>query len=82
MELQDAQQPPRKFNWFTMFREGFTAMSRLSKILWALVIVKLIVIFLLLKPLFFPNRLNTAFDTDTEKSRHVQTELYERSIKE
>lgn len=65
-----------KFNFFTMFRDGFKSMT-LGKTLWALVIVKLIIMFLILKPFFFPNFLNSKFDDDKEKADYVSRQLYE-----
>ena len=65
-----------KFNFFTMFWEGFKNM-KLGKTLWAIVIVKLIIMFLILKPFFFPNFLNSKFDNDQEKSDYVSRQLYE-----
>lgn len=65
-----------KFNFFTMFRDGFKSMT-LGKTLWALVIIKLIIMFLILKPFFFPNFLGSKFDDDKEKADYVSRQLYE-----
>lgn len=69
-----------KFNFFTMFRDGFKNMT-LGKTLWTLVIIKLIIMFLILKPIFFPNFLNSKFDDDESKAEYVREQLIERSIK-
>lgn len=66
-----------KFNFFTMFRDGFMNMTSLGKTLWAIVIVKLIIMFLILRPFFFPNFLNTNFDNEQEKADYVSSKLYE-----
>lgn len=66
-----------KFNWFRMFWDGFTKMSRLGKTLWILVAVKLVVMFLILKLFFFPNALKQ-YDTPDDKAQHVRKELIER----
>lgn len=67
-----------KFNFFTMFRDGFKSMT-LGKTLWALVIIKLIIMFLILKPIFFPNFLNSKFDDEKSKAEYVNQQLIERS---
>lgn len=67
-----------KFNFFTMFRDGFKNMT-LGKTLWTLVIIKLIVMFLILKPIFFPNFLNSKFDNNGSKVDYVAEQLIERS---
>lgn len=70
------QQQP-KFNFFTMFRDGFKSMT-LGKTLWTLVIIKLIIMFLVLKPFFFPNFLGSKFDSSEDKGDYVGQQLYER----
>jgi len=63
-----------KFNFFTMSWEGFKNMT-LGKVLWTIVIVKLVIMFLILKPFFFKNYLNTKFDDSESKSEYVRQEL-------
>lgn len=67
-----------KFNFFTMFRDGFKSMT-LGKTLWAIVIIKLIIMFLILRPFFFPNFLNSKFDDSQSKSDYVSQELVNTS---
>ena len=50
-------------------------MSVHSKKLWLIILVKLFIIFFILKLLFFPNFLNSKFDTDEEKSNYVIEQL-------
>jgi len=66
-----------KFNFFTMFRDGFKNMT-LGRTLWILVIIKLIIMFLILKPLFFPNYLGSKFDNDQSKAEYVSDKLIEK----
>lgn len=63
-----------KFNFFTMFRDGFKSMT-LGKTLWTLVIIKLIIMFLILKPIFFPNYLNSKAETTEEKADFIREHL-------
>lgn len=65
----------QKFNFFSMFRDGFKSMT-LGKTLWTLVIIKLIIMFCVLKPFFFPNFLNSKADTKEEKASYVREQLY------
>lgn len=67
-----------KFNFFTMFRDGFKSMT-LGKTLWTIVIIKLIIMFLILRPFFFPNFLSSKFDDSQSKSEYVSDELVKRS---
>jgi len=46
-----------------------------GKKLWAIILIKLAIMFLILKLFFFPNYLKTNFDTDQERSDHVIEEL-------
>ncbi len=58
--------------------EGFRSM-KLGKTLWTIILVKLFIMFVILKLLFFPNFLNSKYDTSKEKSEHVLNELTERN---
>jgi hypothetical protein len=46
-----------------------------GKKLWAIIIIKLIILFLVLKLFFFPDFLKTNFNTDEERSNHVIEQL-------
>lgn len=61
-----------------MFWDGFTHMSRLSRTLWIVAIVKLIIMFFILKPFFFPNLLDSTYEEDADKAQHVRTELVKK----
>jgi len=67
-----------RFNFFTMFRDGFKSMT-LGRTLWILVIIKLCIMFLILRPIFFPNFLNSKFDNSESKADYVRNELIEKS---
>jgi len=47
----------------------------IGKKLWVIIILKLIILFLVLKLFFFPNFLQTNFKTDEERSNHVIEQL-------
>ena len=50
-------------------------MSKVGIKLWIIIIIKLIIMFAVLKLFFFPNYLNSNFDTPEEKSEHVFEQL-------
>ncbi|MDR1496999.1 MAG: DUF4492 domain-containing protein [Puniceicoccales bacterium] len=58
----------------TFYAEGFRRMT-LGKTLWAIILIKLFVIFAVLKLFFFPNLLNSRFDTPEQKSAYVAKQL-------
>ncbi len=48
---------------------------KLGKTLWAIILIKLFVMFIILKLLFFPNFLNERYSNDKDKGDHVLEEL-------
>ena len=58
-----------------LYVDGFKGMGGLGKALWALILVKLVLIFLVMTLLFFPNFLSTNFDTDAERAQYVRKVL-------
>ena len=62
---------------FHFYMEGFREM-RLGKTLWLIILIKLFIMFFILKLFFFPNYLGQ-FDTEAEKEEHVRTIIAERS---
>jgi hypothetical protein len=68
----------KKKSWlyrvFMFYYEGFKSMT-LGKTLWALIIIKLFIMFVVLKLFFFPNILQKNFKTDKERSDHVIEQL-------
>ncbi|MGL5772185.1 MAG: DUF4492 domain-containing protein [Bacteroidales bacterium] len=47
--------------------------------MWLIIIIKLAIMFGLLKIFFFPNFLNSHFETEKEKSEYVGTQLIDKS---
>jgi hypothetical protein len=43
--------------------------------LWLIIIIKLVIMFGVLKLFFFPNELNSKFDSDEEKGNYVIEQL-------
>ena len=55
--------------------DGFKNMSVSNRKLWVIIIIKLIIIFIILKVFFFPDFLDSKYHTDKEKSNHVTEQL-------
>jgi len=59
---------------FLFYYEGFKSMT-IGKSLWAIIIIKLFILFFVLKLFFFPDLLKRNYKTDEERSRHVIEQL-------
>ena len=57
------------------YYDGFRSMSTWGKQIWIIILIKLAIMFLVLKLFFFPNFLNTNFSTEEQKSKHVLENL-------
>ncbi|MBN2596014.1 DUF4492 domain-containing protein [Labilibaculum sp.] len=57
------------------YLEGFKNQSKWSRQIWLIILVKLFVMFFILKLLFFPNFLNTQYNNDQERSDYVIDQL-------
>jgi hypothetical protein len=62
-----------------MYIDGFKNLTW-GKTLWIIILVKLFIMFAILKVFFFPNFLNSQFDTNEEKSEYVSKELTKTHI--
>lgn len=62
---------------FRFYMEGFREM-RLGKTLWLIILIKLFIMFFILRLFFFPDYLGQ-FDTEAEKEEHVSGELIDRA---
>ena len=66
-------------NLYTFYRDGFQNMT-VGKTLWLIVLIKLFIMFVVLKIFFFPNYLNTNFTDEQSKANHVRQELIDKSL--
>ncbi len=57
-----------------MYRDGFRNMT-VGRYLWAIIIVKLLIMFLVLKLFFFPNILERDYATEAERAEAVRDAL-------
>ena len=62
-------------NLFLFYYEGFRTMSWWGKKVWLIIIVKLCIIFIVLRLFFFPDFLKSNFATDRERSDYVIEQL-------
>lgn len=62
---------------YTFYRDGFKSMT-IGKTLWLIVLIKLFIMFIVLKIFFFPNYLKTNFRDDKSKANHVREQLLQR----
>ena len=60
-----------------MYVDGFRSMT-VGRKLWALILIKLTIMFLVLKLFFFPDILHDNYDSDTERAQAVRTALTPR----
>ena len=63
---------------YTFYRDGFRNMV-LGKKLWAIILIKLFIMFFILKLFFFPDYLNTNFVSDKEKGDYVLEQITRNS---
>ncbi|PHR25910.1 MAG: DUF4492 domain-containing protein [Desulfotalea sp.] len=64
---------------YRFYADGFRRMT-VGKTLWKIILIKLFVMFAVLKIFFFPNYLKTNFSTDQQRADHVIEQLT-RSVK-
>jgi uncharacterized membrane protein len=63
---------------YLFYKEGFSNMT-VGKTLWMIALIKLFIMFGILKVFFFPNQLKTTYDNDRDRGEHVVNELIDRS---
>ncbi|MGL4293814.1 MAG: DUF4492 domain-containing protein [Bacteroidales bacterium] len=66
---------------FHFYRDGFREMT-LGRTLWVIILVKLFIVFAILRVFFFPDFLNSKAKNKMEKSEYVGNELVNRKAVE
>ncbi|MCK9322270.1 MAG: DUF4492 domain-containing protein [Bacteroidales bacterium] len=64
---------------FLFYYQGFRSMT-LGKTLWMIILIKLFIMFAILKVFFFPNFLSSKGDSKEEKSEYIVNEMEKRTI--
>lgn len=59
---------------FRFYLDGFRSMT-IGRTLWKVILIKLFIMFAVLKLFFFPNFLNTRFSTDEQKAGYVMEQI-------
>jgi hypothetical protein len=60
---------------FRFYYEGFRNMSGWGRKVWIIVIIKLFIMFAILKIFFFPDFLQKKYDNDKQRSEYVLDQL-------
>jgi len=60
---------------FRFYYDGFRNMSQWGRKVWIILLIKLFILFAILKIFFFPNFLNEKYNTDKERSEYVLEQL-------
>ena len=63
--------------WF-FYADGFRNMT-VGRKLWVIIIIKIFIIFAILRIFFFPDFLNSKSDTDEGKGEYVREQLINRN---
>lgn len=61
----------------SFYVDGFRSMT-VGRTLWIVILVKIFIMFAILKVFFFPDFLQSNFDSDEERAAHVRHELTDR----
>lgn len=79
-ETEKNESRPRGFfaRVWDLYAGGFREMT-VGRKLWAIILVKLAIMFLIFKIFFFPDKLKEEYDTDAERSAAVRTSLTDPS---
>jgi len=60
---------------FRFYYDGFRTMSEWGKKVWIIILIKLFIMFAILKIFFFPDLLKKNFDSDAQRSEYVLEQL-------
>jgi hypothetical protein len=60
---------------FSFYADGFRTMSSWGRKVWIIIIIKLFIMFAILRIFFFQDFLKKKFDTDKERSEYVIEQL-------
>ena len=63
-----------------MYRDGFKSMT-VGRSLWLIILLKLVLIFLVLKLYFYPDKLSTEYDNDADRAAAVREALKTDDLK-
>jgi len=61
--------------FFDLYIDGFRNLSSWGKRLWIIILIKLFIMFVILKIFFFPDILKEKYDNDKQRSEYVLDQL-------
>ena len=64
---------------FRFYYDGFSNMSSWGKRVWIIILIKLFIIFVILKVFFFPDILKRDYNTDEQRSEYILDQLTKSS---
>ncbi|MDT8400114.1 MAG: DUF4492 domain-containing protein [Bacteroidales bacterium] len=67
------------YDIFRFYRNGFLTMPSWGRKVWLVILIKLFIMFAVLRIFFFPDILKKNFATDRERGEHVLNELIIKS---
>ena len=59
---------------YRFYRDGFRSMT-VGRYLWAMILIKLFILFFIFKLFFFPNILQRDYDNDADRAQAVRNSL-------
>ena len=74
MDTSDSKKRNIFVRIWRFYYEGFRSMT-VGRTLWAIILLKLVIFFVVMKMLFFPNILQRDYATDEERAEPVRHEL-------
>lgn len=60
---------------FNFYSNGFENLPNWARTLWIIILVKLFIMFVVLRLFFFQNELKTKFTSDKDRSNHIVEQL-------
>ncbi len=60
---------------FSFYYTGFREMDQWGRQVWLIILIKLFIMFVILKLFFFPDLLKRDFETDEQRSEYVLEQL-------
>jgi hypothetical protein len=65
------------YSFFSFYRDGFRNMPSWGRSVWMIIIVKLFIMFAILRIFFFPDLFKKEFENDDQRSRYMIEQLTE-----
>lgn len=72
----DRSDAPLPVRIYRFYRDGFRSMT-VGRYLWAMILIKLFILFFVFKLFFFPNILQRDYSTDEQRAEAVRNSLLE-----